>query len=84
MQKPIKLINRITNLDTQLPKEIDLFASGGGRGEYLQAGYSCFGSILATSVDCERCFSTASYVDYKICSGDMLDALIFLKNYLKL
>ena len=37
---PIKSINRVTDLDTQLSKEIDLFTSGGGRGEYLQAAYS--------------------------------------------
>ena len=33
-------INRVTNLDSQLPKEIDLFKSEGGRGEYLQAAYN--------------------------------------------
>ena len=36
----IKLINRVTDLDTQLSKEIDLFTSEGGKGEYLQAAYS--------------------------------------------
>ena len=60
-----------------LNKEIDLFTSGGGRGEYLQAAYSYLGTILPTSVDCERCFSTAPFVDYKIRSDGMLDALIF-------
>ena len=54
------------DLYTQLSKEIDLFTSGGGRGEHLQAAYSYLGTILSTSVDCERCFSTAPYVDYKI------------------
>ena len=33
-------INRVTHLDTQLCKEIDLFTARGGRGEYLQAVYS--------------------------------------------
>ena len=70
----IKSINRVTNLDTQLSKEIDLFISGGGRGEYLQAAYSCLETIIPPSVDYERYFSTASYVDYKIRSDDMLDA----------
>ena len=79
----IKSINMVTDLDTWLSKEINLFTSGSGRSEYLQAANSKLGTILWTSVDCERCFSTASYVDYKIRSDDMLDALIFLTNYLK-
>ena len=36
MQKPYK-IKRVTDLDTQLSKEMDLFTAGGGIGEYLQA-----------------------------------------------
>ena len=32
-RSPIKLINRITDLDTQMTNEIDLFTSEGGRGE---------------------------------------------------
>ena len=36
-KSPIKSINRVTDLDTQLSKEIDWFTSGGGRGKYLQA-----------------------------------------------
>ena len=88
-KSPIKSINRVTELDNQLSKEIDLFTSGGVRGEYLQAAYlhlhlhSYLGTILPTTVDCVRYFSTAPYVDYKIRSDDMLDASIFLKNYLK-
>ena len=35
-KSPIKSINRFTDLYIQLYKEIDLFTSGGGRGEYLQ------------------------------------------------
>ena len=61
----MKSINRVTDLDTQLSKEIGLFTSDVGRGEYLQA-YSYLGTILPTSVDCERCFSMAPYVAYKI------------------
>ena len=53
----IKTINRVTDLDSQLSKEMDLFTSEGGRGEYLQTAYS----YLRTSVDCE-CFSMAPYV----------------------
>ena len=35
--RPIKSINRVTDLDTQLSKEIDLFTStsGDGTGQYL-------------------------------------------------
>ena len=61
----IKSINRITDLDTQLSKEIDLFTSEDGRVEYLRAAYSYLGTILPTSVDCETCISAAPYVDYK-------------------
>ena len=39
--------------------------------------------LIPTRVDGERCFSRAPYVDYKIHSDDMLDALILKKNYLK-
>ena len=43
MQKrPIQSINRVTDLDTQLCKKIDLFTSEGGRDEHLQAAYSYF------------------------------------------
>ena len=38
-KSPIKSINRVTTLDTQLCKGIGLFTSGGHRGEYLQAAY---------------------------------------------
>ena len=86
-KNPIKSINKVTDLDTQLSKEIDLFTSGGGRGEYLQAGYSWI-YILPTSVDFERCFSTAPYVQFKIRSDNILDALIFrdfwIPNYPKI
>ena len=44
----IKSINRINNLDTQLSIEINLFTSGGDRGEYLQAACSYLGTILPT------------------------------------
>ena len=50
-RSPIKPINRVIDLDTQLSKEIDLFTSGGGVGEYLQAAYSKPENILS-SVDC--------------------------------
>ena len=80
-KKPIKLINKVTDLGTQLSKEFDLFISGDDSGEYLQGGYSYLGTIVPTSGDCKRSFST--YVDNKIRSGDMLDDLIFLKNHFK-
>ena len=60
-KSPIKSINRVAYLDTQLSKEIHLFISGGSRGEYSQAAYSYLGTISPTSVDCERCFSMATY-----------------------
>ena len=39
----------------------------------MQSDYSYLGTILTTSVDYERCFSTAPYVGYKIRSDGMLD-----------
>ena len=39
-ESAIKSINRVTDLDPQLSEEVDLFTSGGGRGEYFQAAYS--------------------------------------------
>ena len=52
-KSPIKSIKSVTNLDTQLSKEIYLFTSGGSRGKYLQAAYSYLGTILPTSmIDC--------------------------------
>ena len=77
-QSPIKSINRVTDLDTQLSKEIYLFTSEAGRGKYLEAAYS-----LSWNYFNNKCFSTSQHVNYKIRSDDMLDTLIFLKNYLK-
>ena len=74
----------VTDLGTQLCKEIGLFTSEGGRGEYLPAAYSYLGTILPKSVDCEWYFSMAPYADYKIRSDDMLDALIFFKELFKI
>ena len=34
-KSPIKSINSVTDVDTQLSKEIDLFTSRDSRGEYL-------------------------------------------------
>ena len=39
-KRPIKSVNRVTDLHSQLSKEIYLFTSGGGRDEYLQAAYT--------------------------------------------
>ena len=36
-KSPIKSINRVIDLDIQMSKEIDLFTSRCGRGEYLEA-----------------------------------------------
>ena len=58
-----QLMEWVTDLDTQLSKDKDLFTSGGGRVECLQAAFSYLGTVLSTSVDCERCFSTAPYIE---------------------
>ena len=50
-KSPMKSINRVVDLDTELSKEIYLFTLGDCRGEYLQAAYSYLGTILPTSVD---------------------------------
>ena len=66
-------------LDTQQSKEVDLFTSGRGRVEYLQAAYSYLRTILLIARDVFQ----RHRVDYKIRSDDMFYALIFLQNYLK-
>lgn len=85
-KSPQKCITKKENIDDQLSKEIDIFISGGMRGKYLQECYKYLKTVLPTSVECERCFSTASYVGNKIrsrLSDETLNALIFLRNYLK-
>ena len=52
---PIKSINRVTDLNTQLSKEIDLFTSEGGRDEYLQAAYSYLDYKIRSDDDDVRC-----------------------------
>ena len=54
-ERSIKSINRVTALNHQLSKEIDLFISGGGRDEYLQAAYSYLDYKIRSDDDDVRC-----------------------------
>lgn len=87
VKSPIKSINTVTDdIKSSIDSEIKLFVSGGIRGTYLQAAYNHLLTILPTSVDCERCFSSASYIGNKIrssLSDETLDAIIFLRAFLK-
>lgn len=90
-ENPISIVKKLNatiydDLDTSTSKEIDLCIAGVGISAYLQHAYSYLQTNLPTSVDFERCFSAAVYLDNQICSrpsDEVLDALIFLKNYLK-
>lgn len=76
----------VTGLEYNVPREIEIFKNGGVRGPHIQAAYNYLLTIPPTSVDCERCFSSAAYVNNKIrsrLSDETLDALIFLRSYLK-
>ena len=67
-------------------QEIDLFVSGDSRGTHLQMIYDYLQTVSPTSVDSERCFSSAGYTCNKLRSSltdQTLDALIFLRYYLK-
>ncbi|XP_037823818.1 uncharacterized protein LOC119612145 [Lucilia sericata] len=84
-------IRHIRNTDedefnSKLNNEIQMFVSEGIRGTILNITYKYLQTILPTSVECERCFSTAAYVGNKKrsrLSDETLNALIFLRNYLK-
>ena len=77
-RSPIKSINKVTDLDTQLSNGINWFQSRGSRGEYLQAAYSYLGTVSKTYVECERYLSTTPYVDNKNQSDDMLVMLMLI------
>lgn len=85
-KSPVKsLKSEVNDIDTQLTKEINLFQSEAIRGKYLQDAYNYLETILPTSVNCERFFSTAANVGNKIrsrLSDEKLNTLIFLRSYL--
>ena len=63
----INTINRITNLNTQMSKEIDLFTLGGIRGEYFQAAYNYLELfyqqvLIARNVFQRHCMLTTKFV----------------------
>ena len=91
-QSPIKSINRVTDLDTQLSKEIYLFTSEAGRGKYLEAAYSlswnyfnnkCFFNVTT----CELQNSFRRYVRYFNIFKKLFKTIIYLfwntNNFLK-
>lgn len=61
-----------------------IYDNKGERGVYLTQAYTYLASILPTSVESERVFSSAGYFCNKIrssLSDKMLDALLFLRTY---
>lgn len=75
-----------SDVEYHLSKEIEMFTTGGVRGRNLQTAYKYLLTIPPTSVECERCFSSSSYINNKIrsrLSDETLDAIIFLRSYLK-
>lgn len=77
---------RSTAKDTEsvLRKEMALFMSGGRRRSLLTNVYSYLQTVLPTSVEAERAFSSDTSIWTKVCSrleGNTLDALCFLRAY---
>lgn len=87
--KPIRKQTRKCNqsrLSDTITQEIHLYANGGSRGRNLQQAFEFLSTIQPTSVEPERCFSSAGFLCNKIRSrlGDgTLDALIFLRYFFK-
>lgn len=72
------------SLEALIKKEMNLYESGGSKGELLQFVDNCLRSVVPTSVESERAFSAAGYLANKIRSrlaDDSLDILCFLRSY---
>lgn len=72
------------SLEGLIKKEMNLYESGGSKGEILQFVDNCLRSVVPTSVESERAFSAAGYLANKIRSrlaDDSLDILCFLRSY---
>ncbi|CAH0405771.1 unnamed protein product [Chilo suppressalis] len=72
------------SLESLIKKEMNLYESGGSKGELLQFADNCLRSVVPTSVESERAFSAAGYLASKIRSrlaDDSLDILCFLRSY---
>lgn len=72
------------SLESLIKKEMNLYESGGSKGELLQFADDCLRSVVPTSVESERAFSAAGYLASKIRSrlaDDSLDILCFLRSY---
>lgn len=69
---------------SKIQKEMSLFEGGGSRGDHLQKIYNYLITIKPTSVEAERAFSAAGYINSKIrnrLNDKMLDTLCFLRSH---
>lgn len=67
-------------------QEMNLFENGGIRGFNLQCVYDFLNTIPPTSVEAERCFSSAGMISTKFRTRlrhESLDGIVFLRNFLK-
>uniref|UniRef100_A0A8D8YA29 BED-type domain-containing protein n=1 Tax=Cacopsylla melanoneura TaxID=428564 RepID=A0A8D8YA29_9HEMI len=83
-QKPREPEVRQSDLLSTLRKECSLYESCGTRGYYLTKVYNFLRSVPPTSVEAERAFSAAGYIQNKLRSrlGDeTLDCLLFLRSH---
>ena len=74
----------MNSLESLIKKEMNLYESGGSKGELLQFADVCLRSVVPTSVESERAFSATGYLASKIRSrlaDDSLDILCFLRSY---
>lgn len=89
-----KMSNRMTvppvtkteNLEAQIKNEMDTFQKSGQRGTNLQLAFDFLSTIPPTSVESERCFSSAGLIVTKFRSAmgdDTIDNIIFLRYFFK-
>lgn len=73
-----------STLESIIKKEMHLFEYGGSRGKYLQFAYDCLLSMVPTSVESERAFSSAGFLASHIrsrLSDGTIDTLCFLRSF---
>ncbi|KAI5719202.1 hypothetical protein M8J76_006772 [Diaphorina citri] len=73
-----------SDLMSTIRKECSLFETNGTRGYYLTKVYNFLRSVPPTSVEAERAFSAAGYIQNKLRSrlGDeSIDNLLFLRAH---
>lgn len=79
-------VTKTENLEAQIKNEMDTFQKSGQRGTNLQLAFDFLSTIPPTSVESERCFSSAGLIVTKFRSAmgdDTIDNIIFLRYFFK-